>query len=119
MLGVEQDEMDRGDNGEEDVCKRKLKGLLEEPDVCDSEKCKQMQFLLDYHEAISLEGGDHSETNLIEIDIDPGSATPIEQPIRRITCIKILHVKLMKCRRTSNRAIKVSLGKSSSPCEEV
>ena len=64
--------------------KRKLESLLEKPELCDGERYELMQFLLKQQEAFSLNSGHRGEIDLVEIDINTESATPIKQPVRRM-----------------------------------
>ena len=43
-----------------------------------------MQFFLKQHGVFSLKSGDRGETDLVEMDINTETATPINQPVRRI-----------------------------------
>ena len=69
---------------QEQVCKRKLMKQLEEPHLLEPEKSQLCEFLADHHEAFSLEEGERGETDLIQMEIDIGSAPPKRQPVRRM-----------------------------------
>ena len=66
--------------------KRKLAEI-----VCDEganlpwqERCQLHSFLLECHQAFSLEDGERGETSLVEMHIDTGDSSPRKQPVRRI-----------------------------------
>ena len=61
---------------QEQVHKRKLMEQLEEPHLPEPEKSRLCEFLADHHEAFSLEEGERGETDLIQMEIDTGSAPP-------------------------------------------
>ena len=69
---------------QEPVRKRKLMEQLEEPHLPEPEKSRLCEFLADHHEAFSLEEGERGETDLIQMEIDTGSAPPKKQPVRRM-----------------------------------
>ena len=69
---------------QEQVRKRKLTEQLEEPHLPEPEKSRLCEFLADHHEAFSLEEGERGETDLIQMEIDTGSAPPKKQPVRRM-----------------------------------
>ena len=43
-----------------------------------------MELLLDYHSVFSVAPGDRGETDWVEMNIDPGDATPRGHPTRRV-----------------------------------
>ena len=66
--------------------KRKLAEI-----VCDEganlpwqERSQLHSFLLECHQAFSLEDGERGETSLVEMRIDTGDSSPRKQPVRRI-----------------------------------
>ena len=58
--------------------------MLGEPDLPTPEKKLLCQFLTENHLAFSLEKGERGETDLIQMEIDTGDATPRKQPVRRM-----------------------------------
>ena len=50
----------------------------------EAEELKLMAFLMDHHEVFALEEGERGETNLMQLEIDTGNATPIKQQPRRL-----------------------------------
>ena len=63
--------------------KKKLLNIIQEPDLPPDERQKLMEFLVNNHEAFSLEG-ERGETDLLEMVIDPGDAHPLKQAPRRM-----------------------------------
>ena len=64
--------------------KRELLKVLGEPDLPAPEKELLCEFLAENHLAFSLEKGERGETDLIQMEIDTGDATPRKQPVRRM-----------------------------------
>ena len=74
-------------DGTEDQPQRKtLHSLLEqELDTVPEQERGQLVALLEkYHSVFSLTDGERGETDLTEVHIDTGEATPLRQPMRRI-----------------------------------
>ena len=64
--------------------KEKLRDILK-PELDGTPEKKQLGALLeDYHDVFSLSKEDRGETNLIELNIDTGDATPRKYPVRRV-----------------------------------
>ena len=61
-----------------------LLGLLQEPDLPLQEKRTLLEFLTGYHHVFSLEDGERGETDLVQMEINTGDASPRKQPTRRI-----------------------------------
>ena len=64
--------------------KSKLMKMLEKPDLPQSENKILCDFLAENHLAFSLEKGERGETDLIQMEIDTGDATPRKEPVRRM-----------------------------------
>ena len=64
--------------------KRKLGTLLAEvgPTLCWQDRDRLRQLLLSHHEAFAVEEEDRGETDLIQMTIDTGDASPRRQPVR-------------------------------------
>ena len=62
----------------------KLLELLQEPDLPLQEKQTLLEFLIGYHHVFSLEDGERGETDLVQMEINTGDASPKKQPTRRI-----------------------------------
>ena len=62
----------------------KLLELLQEPDLPLQEKQTLLEFLIGYHHVFSLEDGERGETDLVQMAINTGAASPKKQPTRRI-----------------------------------
>ena len=58
--------------------------MLFEPDLPEEEKCALLDFLAAQSDVFSLEEGERGETDLIEMEIDTGGASPKRQPARRM-----------------------------------
>ena len=65
--------------------KEKLGKLLVEvgPTLCWQDKDRLRQLLLSHHQAFAVEEGDRGETDLIQMTIDTGNASPCRQPVHR------------------------------------
>ena len=68
----------------EDDRQQKLRKSLQEPNLPPAEKATLMDFLCTHHNIFSLEDGERGETDLIQMQIDTGDATPKRQSARRI-----------------------------------
>ena len=68
----------------DDERKQELLKKLEEPDLPDPGKTLLRNFLIDNHLAFSLRAADRGETDLVEMVIETGDASPKEQPVRRM-----------------------------------
>ena len=66
--------------------KQKLATLLREEgaDLPWQERSQLHSFLLEHHQAFSLEDGERGETSLVQMQIDTGDSSPRRQPPRRI-----------------------------------
>ena len=60
--------------------REKLLGLLQEPDIPLQEKHTLLEFLTGYHHVFSLEDGERGETDLVQMEINTGDASPKKQP---------------------------------------
>ena len=63
--------------------KQKLATLLRE-DLPWQERSQLHSFLLEHHQAFSLEDGERVETSLVQMQIDTGDSSPRRQPPHRI-----------------------------------
>ena len=62
----------------------KLQELIGEPDLPEHDRDLLCGFLMDHHDVFALEDTDRGETDLVQLEIDTGGASPIKQPIRRM-----------------------------------
>ena len=70
---------------EKEQCRqKKLLESLEEPHLLHVEKDTLLRFLEGYHHVFSLDEGERSKTNLVQMEINTGNAPPRKQPPRRI-----------------------------------
>ena len=60
------------------------RSMLEGPDLPPAEKTALLDFLADNHHAFSLGEGERGETDLIQMEIDTGNASPKGQSARRM-----------------------------------
>ena len=64
--------------------RKKLRAVLQEPELPDHEKETLLELLTTHHSIFSLEEGERGETDLIEMEIDTGNARPKKYPTRRL-----------------------------------
>ena len=57
---------------------------LDETELAEEDKRTIESALLDLHEAFILEDKERGETDLLQLEIETGDATPIKQPVRRL-----------------------------------
>lgn len=62
----------------------KLRNALPDPNLSRHEKETLFKFLVEHHDAFSLDEGERGETNLIQMEIDTGTAAPKKQRARRL-----------------------------------
>lgn len=103
----------------EDDRQQKLRKSLQEPNLPPAEKATLMDFLCTHHNIFSLEDGERGETDLIQMQIDTGYATPKRQSSRRILHALRQEVayQLQKMQE-QDRAFQLCLGQPSCPGEE-
>ena len=65
--------------------KRKLLEMMEMTGICDREEGARLKdFLVEHHEAFSIDPGERGESDLVRMEVDTGDATPRRQPVRRL-----------------------------------
>ena len=60
-----------------------------EPDLPEPQKKLLRDFLAEKQLTFRLEKGEHGETDLIQMEIDTGDATPKKQCVRRILLLEV------------------------------
>ena len=63
---------------------KRLRNVLPDPNLSHHEKETLFKFLIEHHDVFSLDEGERGETDLIQMEIDTGTATPKKQPARRL-----------------------------------
>ena len=79
-------EVVRVDTSQESAArKQKLLEMVERPELLDEEQLACLEeFLVEHHQAFSLDPEERGETDLVQIEIDTGDAAPKRQPVRRM-----------------------------------
>ena len=63
---------------------KRLRNVLPDPNLSHHERETLFKFLIEHHDVFSLDEGERGETDLIQMEIDTGTATPKKQPARRL-----------------------------------
>ena len=94
--------------------KRKLAGIIcgEGANLPWQERSWLHSFLLEHHQAFSLEDGERGETSLVEMHIDTGDSSPRKQPVRR-TPFAVCQEVATQLRKMQDSGV---IQPSSSPC---
>ena len=67
------------------VRKQKLLEMVGRPELLNEEQATCLEeFLAEHHQAFSLDPEERGETDLVQIEIDTGDASPKRQPVRRM-----------------------------------
>ena len=64
--------------------KTKLIAKIDAPDLSGEDRKALYSFLLEHHQAFSLDPGERGETNLLQMEINTGNASPKKQALRRM-----------------------------------
>ena len=65
--------------------KARLREMLDVSRLLNKEQDELLKnFLVDHHEAYSIDPGERGETDLLQMDINTGDASPRRQPVRRM-----------------------------------
>ena len=65
--------------------RRKLLEMVGKPEQLNPQQVESLhEFFTEHHEAFCLEDQERGETNLVQLEIDTGDATPKRQPARRM-----------------------------------
>ena len=97
------------------VRKQKLRSMLGGPDLPPAEKTALLNFLADNHHAFSLGEGERGETDLIQMEIDTGNASPKRQSARRMPPLVQREVSRQLLEMQKNKVIEPSSSPWASP----